>query len=207
MNSKVDAILFDLGRVLIELDGPPLKNHWLYEPISEEESWRRWGSSETVALFESGKISEEQFLQRIIPEQNIKLSQEDFKQEYSRWPKCIYPGVESALDSLRQSHTLAFYSNTNQLHTCLFMDEWRFGAYFDYCFCSHEIGYFKPDPIGFKYVADAMGVEPEKILFLDDNQNNVDGAKNLNFNAHCVIGFEQAKKVLSSFGCELMEAP
>lgn len=42
---------------------------------------------------------------------------------------------------------------------------------------SHEIGYLKPDPRSYRLVCQLLGVPPEDAVFLDDVQDNVDGAR------------------------------
>ncbi|TNF90047.1 MAG: HAD family phosphatase, partial [Gammaproteobacteria bacterium] len=43
-------------------------------------------------------------------------------------------------------------------------------------YVSFTIGLRKPDQAAFEWVADAMQLSPEEILFLDDNPENVAGA-------------------------------
>jgi len=50
------------------------------------------------------------------------------------------------------------------------------GPCFDVRFSSHLIGHLKPDKEAFEFVVAALGCAPERILFLDDNRLNIDGA-------------------------------
>ena len=42
---------------------------------------------------------------------------------------------------------------------------------------SHEVGLAKPDPAIYALAAHRLGVEPHEIVFLDDSQKCVDGAR------------------------------
>lgn len=200
VKKEIVAIVFDLGRVLIKLDGPPLKSHWLAQPVSEEESWRRWGRSETVRAFESGLMSDTEFLQTIITEQKLIISADQFREQFAMWPYCLYDGVESTLLKLRERFVLAYYSNTSSLHQPQ-INRLLPEHYFDFYFTSYQTGYFKPNIQGFYHVAEQMRQKPESILFLDDNSMNVQSARDAGFCAEQVVGFDEAYKQLGVYGC------
>ncbi|SMF38722.1 putative hydrolase of the HAD superfamily [Alteromonadaceae bacterium Bs31] len=198
--NKIEAILFDLGGVLIELDGPPIKNEWLNEAISEDESWRRWGASAHVTEYETGRMSADQFLKKIIEEQGLTISIDEFRKVFSAWPKNTYEGVESLLLELKQTFTLAFYSNTCDLHLPRLMDELNLAAYFDQTFASYEIGFQKPALDGFEYVVNQMAFTADSILFVDDNLINVQAALKAGLRARQVRGFNELMMVLGEEG-------
>ncbi|QJW85440.1 HAD-IA family hydrolase [Ramlibacter terrae] len=50
-------------------------------------------------------------------------------------------------------------------------------AKFRHVFASHEMGHRKPQPEAFRHVLDAIGVAADEVLFFDDTQENVDGAR------------------------------
>ncbi len=47
---------------------------------------------------------------------------------------------------------------------------------FDAVFSTADIGYAKPDPRAFRAVVDALGVDPEEVLFTDDSPSKLPGA-------------------------------
>jgi putative hydrolase of the HAD superfamily len=48
---------------------------------------------------------------------------------------------------------------------------------FDEQFYSTELGLAKPDPAYFRAIVDRLGTEPDEVLFLDDRDDNVAGAR------------------------------
>ena len=70
----------------------------------------------------------------------------------------------------------------------------------DYYFASHLIHLAKPDPKAFTFVANTMRLEPNTILFLDDNPYNIDSARQVGFIAHQVIGFDSTLRCLHRLG-------
>ena len=200
MIQNIKAILFDLGGVLVELDGLPIKMQWLNQPISELESWRLWSQSEIVKAYEKGQITSDKFAAGIIQEQGLKLTGEEFLQQYVRWPLGLYPGVLDLLAKLKKNYVLAIYSNTSELHWPQLMDEMQLEGKFDYYFASFQMGMYKPEVESFNYVAEKMNIEPNNIVFFDDNLINVEAAKTAGMLAEQVKGINELKIKLEQFG-------
>ena len=67
---------------------------------------------------------------------------------------------------------------------------------FDYHFLSYQLGLVKPDRALFDRVAELLPVGPERVLFLDDNLINVEGATDAGFTARHVRGVDEARAAL-----------
>ena len=64
-----------------------------------------------------------------------------------------------------------------------FLDSALYG-FFQHHFASHEDGVLKSDRAAFEHVAEAISTRPERIVFPDDNQLNVDGTKAVGLRAY-----------------------
>jgi putative hydrolase of the HAD superfamily len=195
-----DVLLFDLGGVLVELGGLPIRSKWLGVDIDPEESWRRWLKSESASLFETGQISADTFAQRIVEEMALKIEPDEFLDAFHAWPVGLYPGVLELLESLAPRYTLALFSNSNELHWPRKMGEMALDGKFQHYFASHLMGLAKPDAAAFEYVLAALAVSPERILFMDDNAMNIDAASAAGMLAHRVSGIDGVKACLSAEG-------
>ena len=60
-------------------------------------------------------------------------------------------------------------------------------------YVSSQIGMRKPDVDAFRWVSDDIGVEAQRVLFLDDHPQNVEGARNAQMSA---VHIEQPHQVL-----------
>ncbi len=67
-------------------------------------------------------------------------------------------------------------------------------------FLSFEIGFLKPDREAFDYAASQVGPSSDRVLFLDDNAANVDGALAAGFSARRVSGVSSARQALVAAG-------
>jgi putative hydrolase of the HAD superfamily len=92
------------------------------------------------------------------------------------------------------------FSNTNALHWNEHLAGWPLVQLLETRFLSFEIGLLKPDRLAFDYVADQVGPAPGRVLFLDDNVVNVDGAVAAGFLAVRVAGVFEARQALVAFG-------
>jgi len=187
-STDVELILFDLGGVLIELTGVGQMIEWSRPQLTADGMWEKWLASPAVRSFESGQSDPGAFACAVIDEFGLPVVPEVFLDAFIKWPKGAFPGVHRLLRRLRTSHRLGVLSNTNSLHWDRFDQEMEFMSYFDYRFASHLIGRLKPDPETFRFVSDQTGIDPKKILFLDDNQVNIDGAREAGLTAFKVYG-------------------
>lgn len=201
-----DAIVFDLGGVLIELAGVSRMLGWLGEHVSEEELWRRWLASESVRGFECGRLGAAEFAQAFLAEFQIPVSGEQFLAEFTVWPRAPYPGASDLLKRLHEEYTVACLSNTNSLHWSRIDAEMDLLPHFHSHFASHVVGFLKPDREIFEHLVEQLGFPPERILFLDDNQLNVDGARAAGITAYRVAGLDATIHLLTELGVLAAEA-
>lgn len=194
----IKAILFDLGGVLIHLDGPPIKSDWLSSPITDKQSWALWSNSKYVKAFEQGRISVDEFARGVVKENSLLISSKQFTKYFIQWPTALFPGSLELLGSIRKNYTLALFSNTSELHWPRIMGEMKLQGKFDHYFASFQINMFKPDVDSFHYVAEKMSLKPEQILFLDDNSRNVSAAHQAGMQSDQVKGIDEVVKALGN---------
>jgi putative hydrolase of the HAD superfamily len=198
--TDIDVILFDLGGVLIELAGVEKMLEWSPGLRTPEELWRRWLRSDAVRRFETGATGRELFAQEIIAEFGVPVSADEFLAAFEWWPRAVFPGAHELLDSLRDRYRLASVSNTNEIHWQRFSEQWLLDQAFHHNFPSHLVGRLKPDADYFAHVVAAMGVPAERVLFIDDNIINVEGAAEFGLHARRVIGVTGARQAFVELG-------
>ena len=195
-----DAILFDLGGVLVELAGVEQMLAWSPGVADTDELWRRWLRSPAVRRFEVGGSTPEAFAAEIVDEFRLPVTPDEFLRAFSHWPRSLYPGVTELLAGLAPRYRLASVSNTNALHWERCKREWSLPARFHANFPSHEVGRLKPDADYFEHVVAALGFPPARILFVDDNRINVEAAAALGITARHVRNFAALEPALATLG-------
>jgi len=191
------VILFDLGGVLVELDKPSDKTAWFDPRLSARENWDQWLTSPHAQAFERGEISPTDFATRFIADNDVNLTPDELISLYQDWVLGFFPGVFPLLHNLKQHYSLSVFSNITEVHWPEIYEELRSQQCFEHYFASYLIGKAKPDPSAFRYVAKQMRVDPTEVLFVDDNEINVCGAREAGMTADVVQGFTDLESVLS----------
>ena len=199
---RLDAILFDLGGVLIELAGVERMLAWSPSLGTTDELWRRWLGSPAVRGYETGRTDRHAFAEAIVAEFGLPVDRDAFLEEFAWWPRTLHPGARDLLASLAPRYTLASLSNTNELHWERFEREWSLPSMFHHNFPSYAVGKLKPDAEYFEHVLDALGGKAPHALFVDDNRINVEAARAVGLQARLVTGFDGLALALAEHGIE-----
>jgi len=195
------VILFDLGGVLVEVDGLTAFQSTLGTPLSQEELWQRWLTASTwVSTFESGQCTPEVFAAGIVAEWDLAVTAEAFLDTFRHWPRRLFPGVRDMLALLAPQCTLACLSNTNSVHWPHIRDTLGLSGLLHRYYLSHEIGHLKPARAAFEHVLTDLGCAPSRVVFLDDNQLNVDAAQAMGIQAYRTVGIAEVQTALQSLG-------
>ncbi|WP_425642936.1 HAD-IA family hydrolase [Marinomonas gallaica] len=199
--AKIEVVLFDLGNVLVDLGTQEdFAKVFQVEAGSESELWEMWLKSPSVKAFDSGQISLPVFVERLLKETRSKVDPHYFNENFINWPKGLFQGTVELVRSIPPHYHRAVLSNTNDAHWGRLMDEMGLSGCFHSYFASHQVGAVKPDLPVFDYVINELGVEPEQILFLDDNLVNVAAALEKGMLAEQVKGIACAQEILYTYG-------
>ena len=199
-NAPFDILLFDLGGVLIELAGIDRMLELCGHTLSVDELWARWLASDGVRRFETGRAGADEFGAAMLAEFGLSIAAAQFLEEFTTWPRRVFPGSYELLDQLSATYRLACLSNTNALHWPRVCGELGLARYFEHAFASHLLGMLKPDPEIFQHVVGHLGVPPARILFLDDNQLNVEAARSVGMVACRAAGLAEVRATLLDVG-------
>lgn len=198
--NQVRVVLFDLGGVLVETAGVPTMLGWMDNRISPEELWKLWLQSPAVRAFETGRTDAESFADELIAEMALPVAREKLIEEFTFWPRGLFPGALELVRRIPPRYARAMLSNSNALHWPRLMKELQLAEAFDQHFASHLIGKIKPDEEAFRHVTHSLHCAAEEILFLDDNALNVEAAARVGMKAVQVQGVASAERALRDAG-------
>jgi glucose-1-phosphatase len=196
----IEVLLFDVGGVLVELRGIEFMHDWLGGAVSEEELWARWLRSESVRMFETGRIGADAFAIGVIREFGLAVEPQPFLHFFEQWLVGPYPGAFAMLARIPARYRRAILSNSNVLQWPRILREMRLATLFDRHFVSHLTGHIKPDAAAFEHVLEELGCAAAQVLFLDDNQVNIAAATRVGLRAIRVRGPQEAQQALRRAG-------
>ena len=194
----IEVVLFDVGGVLLEVQGIAVLMEWLEHRVTPEEVWRLWFASPAARAFESGRIGSHEFAAAMLAELRLEMAPGAFLDSFVTWPVRLYPGALELIAAIPARYRRAVLSNTNALHWPRVTDELGLGTAFEHYFVSHLMGKIKPDAQAFEHAIEALACEPSRILFLDDNLVNVEAAQSLGMRAVQVRGIEETRRALEA---------
>ncbi len=187
-----------MGGVLVEL--APL-DQLLGVSMPPEEFWPRWLGSPAVRAYERGACDTVAFARDLAAELNLPLSATELTERFRCFPRGLYPGAAELVRSVSgRGLATGVLSNTNALHWDHQTDGEILRALFDHEFLSYRMSLVKPDRELFEAVVATLGLAPAEILFLDDNDLNVAGARAAGLEADHTRGVAEARRALHRRG-------
>ena len=197
--APIELVLFDLGGVLIEPGGVgPMRG--LSGIASDEALWARWLSCRWVRRFETGGCTPEEFAAGVVDDWELDLEPVAFLRAFGGWPEPPYGGALELVTEVQATVPAGFLSNMNSFQWAANYEGIPLTEAFDFRFLSFELGLVKPDPAIFDAVAARLPVPRDRVLFLDDNAINVQGAEEAGFTARRVRGVSGARDALVTAG-------
>jgi putative hydrolase of the HAD superfamily len=196
---SVEIVLFDLGGVLLEVGGvAPMRA--LSGIDTDEELWARWLACRWVQQLEAGRCTPDEFAAGVVADWELAVAPAEFLATFGAWVNQPFPGAPELVAETRAAARIGCLSNTNA-----FQWDAHFGGLpligaFEFRFLSFELGLVKPDPAIFAAVAAGLPASPDRVLFLDDNAVNVEGAAAYGFGARHVRGIGEARRALVETG-------
>lgn len=192
---KYSAIVFDLGKVLIPFDYAPAINklNHIENGLGNRFSDFYKSNYHFHRDFERGKISESEFVAKMLEVIDHKIDAETFKIYYADIFS-LNEDVVSLLPILKKDYKIFLLSNTDSIHQKYGWQKYDFLKYFDKLILSHEVGSVKPEEKIYRKVEEVSGFPSEEHFYTDDIQEYVDAAKKLGWDA---VQFLNYKKLAS----------
>ena len=95
------------------------------------------------------------------------------------------PDILHAVQALRADGvTVCLATNQNDIRAGHMRGTLGYDEHFDHCYFSCEVGAAKPEPAFFERILAHLDCAPDSVLFIDDNQANVDAALAAGMQAH-----------------------
>ncbi len=178
MKKDIDAIIFDLGRVLVDID--LTKGVFKYLPALEsgqdEKVLNQLFRDTVYREYAEGRMPVEEFYQLFCERAGLTLDFPSFKKE---WNAVFRPmrGMDVIVRETGKKFKLGLLSDIGPLHWEHLYNEMPLLQNFANPVLSYRIGFLKPHPQTYLLAADSVETLPGRCLFIDDRAVNVEGAQ------------------------------
>ena len=186
--------VFDLGNTTVFFDYMKFcKKLAKYSSMSSNQIYKKVYNTDIETQFTSGKISPQKFYKEVCRRTGTKISYTKFKEAFDVFTKKNYPVVK-IIKRLRKRYKLLLLSNTNILHFNTAKKKFNNPVLenFNSFILSYKIKMIKPDRNIYQHTIKVAKAKPSEIVFVDDMERNIRGAKKLGIHG---IRYTSAKKL------------
>jgi FMN phosphatase YigB (HAD superfamily) len=191
-NQHIDAIVFDLGGVILNIDYQlPVR---AFKALGIDDFSKHFSQAAQTTLlddYETGRISSEAFVAEVAKFVNLGTNEEQIR---AAWNSILLDLPEErlfCLEKAAENHRIFLLSNTNEIHINEFnrylLETYRLPSlepFFEKLYLSYEVGLRKPDKQIFEHVLADAALRPESTLFIDDSIQHIQAASELGINTY-----------------------
>ncbi len=201
MTNRFDAVIFDLGRVLVALDLSAWTDRLFTgrDPKDVERTLQQIMSEDVVYRFFIGAIDGPQFHREMAATYGVQLSYDEFVCVWHDIFKPM-PGMDRLVEQVGRSCRLGLLSDTDPIHWRFLLANYPILRHFKNPTLSFRVGAMKPDPRMYLAAAAAVETAPERCFYIDDLPRNVEGARKAGMTAVQFQNPEILKQTLEEFG-------
>jgi putative hydrolase of the HAD superfamily len=197
-----DALLFDLGRVVLDIDFSRTLHCWARHAGCEPtQLGLRFLRDELYRGHEKGEVSDAAFFAGLRSSLGIEISDTQFIEGWNAIFVGVMPGIDQLLARAATRLPLYAFSNTNGAHVAHFSHVYAdLLGHFRNIFLSSTMGLRKPDAAAYDHVVRAIGAPASRVVFFDDLAENIDGARARGLTAVHVTSPDDVAQALVALG-------
>lgn len=200
MPSEIEAVVFDIGNVLIEW-----QPERFYDTLMPAEDRKK--IFEAIDLHHMNDLVDRgaDWKETVYAAADAHPDYRDvIRLWHDRWIEMASPAIDQSVDALRRlrmEFVPVFALSNFGIQTFEYAETmYPFLKEFDQRYISGYLGEVKPEPQIYEILERESGVAPEALLFADDRQENLDAAAARGWNVHLFDGPEGWIKRLKKEG-------
>jgi putative hydrolase of the HAD superfamily len=200
--NSADALLFDLGRVVLEIDFNRALACWAgHAGCDPAQFVGRFSQDDAYKRHERGEISDAEFFSALRACLGIEVTDAQFLEGWNAIFAGEMPEIAALLARAARRLPLYALSNTNRAHEAHFSQHFpEVLGHFKKLFLSSTIGLRKPDAAAYDHVVKEIGVPAGRIVFFDDSLENIEGARARGLQAVHVTSTRDVAEALNALG-------
>lgn len=198
---KIDAVIFDLGRVIVNIDlkGGIFKYFAQNTLCSDDDTMRKLVTDDMYRQAMRGQITSQQLHEKLSNRFGFQLNYDEF---VNVWCGGFSPnpGMAQLIAELSGQVKLGLLSDADALHWGFIKTNYPEIKYFKKPTISFEVGITKPAKEIYVKAAENTGAAIENCIFFDDLATNVKGAIDAGMQAVVFESPQQVRRELTERG-------
>lgn len=194
----IKVVIFDIGGVTIKY---PM--HHVYRALEKkfkiDRKKIREKDLELDPVIETNKISLKEYWSRFAEGLGVDTSL--FRKEYIKAfvdTAILNKSVAKIIERVKKKYRVATISNTMNLHEKIHRSKGHY-KFFSRVFLSNKLGMRKPHREIYLYAIEKLNIKPPECVFIDDKQENVEGARKVGMKAILFKNVGQLEKDLKKY--------
>ncbi len=191
-----------MGGVVLEIDFERALQTWSdWTSLPIEEIQHRFKMDEAYEQHERGEIGASEYFAHL---RNVLEIEANDSEIALGWNAIFLEEIAETVNyilAVKEKLPCFAFTNSNPTHQVFWMAAYpRVVESFRQIFVSSELGLRKPDREAFEAISDVTGISLDKMLFFDDTEENVNGARAAGMQAVHVKAHSDVKKALADIG-------
>lgn len=188
MLTSIDAIIFDLGGVVLNLDyNKTIDQFKILGKENFEKLYTQSQQDKIFDQFETGKISAQEFRKYMKSFLDEQITDEQIDFAWNAMLLDLPAARIELLLRLKKEYKIFLFSNTNEIHFDAFQKiiQQQYGdanlleKVFHQTYYSHLVGERKPNQAAFNTVLSDHTLISQRTLFIDDSIQHIEGASRM----------------------------
>ena len=180
-NTKYKAIIFDLGQVIININFEKSLEYWaLKSNLSKGDLVNKFQFDSAYEKHERNEITGQDYFSHLSQTLGLKLTYKEFVEGWNAMIGTIIPETMSFIERYQNKLSFFVLTNSNVIHREVWSKMYKNElSKIDQVFCSSQIQTRKPEATSYQKVLKEAGFLPQETIFVDDREDNIEGAQNL----------------------------
>jgi glucose-1-phosphatase len=169
------AIVFDLGKVLVDFDYTPATRKIAARSAKPPEDLHSHvGGSPLLIQYETGLITRHEFFEEVRRTTGFRGDLDEFGKFFADIFTPIPPMIKLHAELRRRGFQTYIFSNTNDLAIEHVRQNFPFFKHFDDYIFSYEVGAMKPDAKIYEAMEKLCGRSGADLIYIDDRPENIE---------------------------------
>lgn len=199
--NEINTVIFDIGKVLVEFDWKKYLQRFNFPESINKEIGRIVFESPLWKERDRGLKTEKEYIEEFILE--APHLEKEIRKVFEQIVEVVEPydfsgqWVKNIKEQGKKIYLLSNYSKDNFEHD---IQKFEFYPYIDGEIISYREKHVKPEKEIYEALIEKYNIDPTEAVFLDDLQENLDGAAKFGIHTIHVTSHEKATKELLKYG-------